>query len=129
HVHVAAPGDQVYSTVQKGRYAYMTGTSQATAYVTGEAALILSENPNLKPAEVRQIIMDSADKLPNLESKVASGGRINAYAALRMTLAKRDGNNSKILLALDKEDKAQDLAVATPPAKESAIIHRDVAFH
>ncbi|MGZ3711505.1 MAG: hypothetical protein ACXVBE_07100, partial [Bdellovibrionota bacterium] len=60
---------------------------------------------------------------------VASGGRINAYAALRMTLAKRDGNNSKILLALDKEDKAQDLAVATPPAKESAIIHRDVAFH
>jgi hypothetical protein len=74
--------------------------------------------------------MASADKLDNLTSKIASGGRINAYAALRMTIAKRDGKDSKLLLALDKEDKAQELAsAAIPPVKESAIIHRDVAFH
>ncbi|MGE3262826.1 MAG: S8 family peptidase [Bacteriovoracia bacterium] len=128
HVHVAAPGENVYSTLPKGRYGYLTGTSQATAYVSGLAALILSENPSLKPAEVREIIMSSTDKLANLEAKVASGGRINAYAALRMTLAKRDGKDSKVLAALDKEDKAQELAAA-PQTKESTTIHRDVAFH
>lgn len=135
HVHVAAPGEAVYSTVPKGRYAYMTGTSQATAYVSGLAALILSENPSLKPKEVREIIMNSVDKFSNLEAKVASGGRINAYAALRMTLAQRDGKDSKILAALDKEDKAQAASeIAAKPLvaeapKTGAAVQRDVAFH
>lgn len=99
HVHVAAPGENIFSTLPKGRYGYLTGTSQATAFVSGLAALILSENPKLKPSDVRQIIMQSADKIKNLDSKVASSGRINAYTALRLTLAKRDGQNVEKALA------------------------------
>jgi hypothetical protein len=67
---------------------------------------------------------------------VASGGRINAYAALRLTVAMRDGKDSKLLAALDKEDKAEakqmvELASSSStPAKENGnLIHRDVAFH
>ena len=89
HVHVAAPGENIFSTFPKGKYGYLTGTSQATAFVSGLAALILSENPKLKPLEIKQIIMDSSDKSKELENKVASGGRINAFAALKMTIAKR----------------------------------------
>ncbi len=111
HVHVAAPGENIYSTLQKGRYGYLTGTSQATAFVSGLAALILSENPDLKPVEVRDIIMKSADKIDSLKGKVASGGRINAYAALRMTLARRDGGSNKLLATLDRQDREDSLAL------------------
>lgn len=128
HVHVAAPGENIFSTLPKGRYGYLTGTSQATAFVSGLAALIMSENPSLKkkPSEVRDIIMKSADKLANLESKIASGGRINAYAALRMTLARRDGDSSVQLAKLDAEDAALPSLDSKPAGKEA---QRDVAFH
>jgi len=125
HVHVAAPGENIFSTLPKGRYGYLTGTSQATAYVSGLAALILTENPKLKPAEVREIIMNSADRLENLEGKVASGGRINAYSALRMTLAKRDGEGSSVLAKLDAAEGKPEL-VAIPAATKP--LQRGVAF-
>lgn len=131
HVHVTAPGENIYSTLPKGRYGYMTGTSQATAFVSGQAALILSENPKLKPAEVREIIMNSVTKVADLDGKIASGGHVDVYAALRLTLAQRDGKDSKLLAALDKEEKA-DSALLTTQAKAettSEKVHRDVAFH
>jgi thermitase len=81
-VHVAAPGESIYSTLPGGRYGYMSGTSQATAFVTGIAALLLSKNPSLKPEQVRELIMKSVDRIPALSTKLASGGRVNAHAAL-----------------------------------------------
>jgi subtilisin family serine protease len=82
HVDVAAPGENILSTTPGGRYAYMSGTSQATAFVTGLAALMLAKNPLLKPEEVRETVRATADRVPALDDKVASGGKVNAYAAL-----------------------------------------------
>lgn len=42
-VHVAAPGLMILSTLPGGKYGTMSGTSQATAFVTGAAALIASQ--------------------------------------------------------------------------------------
>ncbi|NUM88301.1 MAG: S8 family serine peptidase [Bdellovibrionales bacterium] len=98
-VHVAAPGERIYSTFSKGRFGYLTGTSQATAFVSGIAALMLSEFPALKPAEIREMLMRSADRLDALKGKVASGGRVNAFAALRTTLALRDTGADETLMA------------------------------
>jgi subtilisin family serine protease len=81
-VDVAAPGENIFSTLPGDHFGPMSGTSQATAFVTGIAALLLAENPNLKPAEIRQIIANSVDHLPQLQGKLASGGRVNAYSAL-----------------------------------------------
>lgn len=44
-VDVTAPGENIYSTLPGGRYGFMTGTSQATAFVSGIAALLLSKDP------------------------------------------------------------------------------------
>lgn len=129
HVHVAAPGENIYSTLPKGRYGYLTGTSQATAFVSGLAALILSENPKLKPSEVRDIIMKSADRIASLESKISSGGRINAYNALRLTVAKRDGASSSMLAKLDAEDAADLEPGSIETAEAAAKAKREVAFH
>jgi subtilisin family serine protease len=85
-VDVAAPGENIYSTLPGGRYGYMSGTSQATAFVSGMAALLLAKDPKLTPKQIREIIMRSVDPEPQLVGKLATAGKVNAYNAL-MTLA------------------------------------------
>lgn len=82
-VDVAAPGENIFSTLPKNKYGYMTGTSQATAFVSGLAALLLSKNKNLKPAQIKKVIQSTVDTIPNLAGKVATSGKINAYKALK----------------------------------------------
>ncbi len=81
-VDVTAPGENIFSTLPNGRYGFMTGTSQATAFVTGIAALLLSKDPTLTPARMKEIIRGSVDSYPELKTKVAAGGRVNAKKAL-----------------------------------------------
>jgi thermitase len=83
-VDVAAPGEGILSTIPGNRYGKMTGTSQATAFVSGVAALILSKAPHLTPSQVKDIIVRSATRLAGLAGKVASGGKINALQALTL---------------------------------------------
>jgi subtilisin family serine protease len=83
-VDVAAPGENIYSTLPDGKFGYMTGTSQATAFVTGVAALLLSEEPSLSPQQIREILISSVDEVEQLRGKSVSGGRINAYSALSL---------------------------------------------
>jgi len=85
-VDVAAPGENIYSTLPGGRYGYMSGTSQATAFVSGMAALLLAKDPTLTPKKIREIIMNSVDHESQLEGKLATAGKVNAYNAL-MNLA------------------------------------------
>ena len=79
----------VYTTVvtiwpvDLGNYEVAQGTSMACPHVSGLAALILSNDPELSFADVRQVIRDSADDVGDPGFDVYSGyGRINAYGAL-----------------------------------------------
>ncbi|PZV06787.1 MAG: hypothetical protein DCF22_23130 [Leptolyngbya sp.] len=54
--YVVAPGVNVYSTIPNNRYDYFNGTSMAAPHVSGLAALILSANPTLTPAQVISLI-------------------------------------------------------------------------
>ena len=51
-VDIAAPGKLVYSTLPGNTFGIMSGTSQATAFVTGAAARLMVRNKILKPNEV-----------------------------------------------------------------------------
>lgn len=85
-VHVAAPGENIFSTLPGGKYGYLTGTSQSTAFVTGEAVLLMAEDSSMRnhPQNVKALIMGSVDKVSGL--KVLSGGRINAFEALHLLI-------------------------------------------
>lgn len=97
-VDVAAPGENIYSCLPGGRYGYMSGTSQATAFVSGLAALLLSQDPTLTPVQLKEVIMSSVDRFPQLENKLLTGGRVNAYLAL-MALKSRSKFKTKPILA------------------------------
>lgn len=85
-VDLAAPGEQIYSTLPGGRYGKMTGTSQATPFVTGAVGLLWSTYPHLTVAEVKERILSSIDPLSRSDhKKVLSGGKLNIYRALLAT--------------------------------------------
>ena len=87
-VGVAAPGSGVWSTYRGNSYTWMSGTSMATPHVSGLAALILSLNPGLSPADVRALIENNADDLGTVGWDPHYGyGRINARRALAATPA------------------------------------------
>ena len=81
-VDLAAPGVSIYSTAPSGGYKYLNGTSMATPYVSGVAALLKSQNPSMTVAQIKSRILSSCDILPSLSGKVATSGRLNAAKAL-----------------------------------------------
>jgi subtilisin family serine protease len=82
---VVAPGESIYTTYMSGGYASGTGTSFSAPFVSALAALILATTPGLSPAQVSDIIRDSADDLgtPGFDN-LTGEGRINAYSALQL---------------------------------------------
>ena len=59
-VDIAAPGKHIFSTLPDNTYGFMSGTSQATAFVTGVIAQILSEKSKMAtPDEALKIILSS----------------------------------------------------------------------
>jgi subtilisin family serine protease len=81
-VHIAAPGENIFSLLPGGKYGHMTGTSQATAFVSGVAALVFSNNENFEYTHVRKQILATTDEIPGLREKTKTSGKLNSYAAL-----------------------------------------------
>lgn len=81
-VHIAAPGKNILTTTLGNEYEEHSGTSMAAPAVAGVAALTLAVKPNLSVADLRSRLLESVDKLPGLQGKVSSSGRINAAKAV-----------------------------------------------
>ncbi|MCX8021695.1 MAG: S8 family serine peptidase [Syntrophorhabdaceae bacterium] len=66
-------------------YPYNTnsGTSMATPFVSGVAALLWSLKPDAKASEIKEIIMESVDPVDSLTGKTITGGRLNALKAIQ----------------------------------------------
>jgi len=83
HVSVAAPGEDIYSTLRYGGYGYMDGTSMATPFVAGLAALVYARFPTYTPDQVASAILDNAQDLGSTGWDIYYGcGRIDAFRAL-----------------------------------------------
>jgi serine protease AprX len=64
------------------RYFKGSGTSQATAVVSGAAALLLQARPTLTPDQVKRIMMTTADAMPNADAIGRGAGQLNVRNAL-----------------------------------------------
>nr|WP_229812509.1 S8 family serine peptidase [Lentzea flava] len=90
-IHLAAPGDSVYSTLPEGKFGTKSGTSMAAPHVAGVAALLKSVNPTATPAQLRQLLATQADDLSCTDSRCTGTtaknnffgeGRVDALAAV-----------------------------------------------
>jgi subtilisin family serine protease len=83
-VDVGAPGVAIWSTTPDDTYAWFNGTSMATPLVSGMCALLKSYRPSLTSTEIKTAIMQSVDRVPALEGKCVTGGRVNIHKALTL---------------------------------------------
>lgn len=65
-----------------GNYGFSNGTSMAAPQVSGIGALLLSKNPGLSAAQLKEAITSTTVPMASLAGKVVTGGRVNASAAL-----------------------------------------------
>ncbi len=87
-VDIAAPGEDIISTdfnlpnntSNKEGYRIRSGTSMATAHVSGVAALLISANPSCDNLHIRQWLKFSAQELSI--TNLVGAGVVNAYRSL-----------------------------------------------
>jgi hypothetical protein len=94
YVAVAAPGVDIFVAVPNSGYGFTTGTSVATAHVSGLAALLIERSPGLTPDAVASILMRTAKDLgPKGRDDEFGAGLVDAYEAL-LTLAPETAERS-----------------------------------
>ncbi|MBN1294128.1 MAG: S8 family serine peptidase [Candidatus Latescibacteria bacterium] len=96
-IDIVAPGAYVFGLDKSDNNKYNiygSGTSDATAYVTGVVSLLLAKTPAMSPDQIKEILQKSADDQVGDPAEDTKGwdkyygwGRLNAYNALTYTIA------------------------------------------
>jgi|GEM_PF-2461716 len=81
-VDIFAPGQLIRSTHTGTSYAYFTGTSQATAYVSAVCGAIKHINPQWTAAQIKAAVLESIVSTTAYQGICVSGGRLNAVQAI-----------------------------------------------
>jgi subtilisin family serine protease len=103
-VDVFAPGVKIYSSVPGGNtYQNLQGTSMASPVVAGLAAFLLEYYPNLSPAQVKMVLVKSAQNPGMVEnpethkkvpmSELSRSGIVNAYEAIKLASTIKGNRN------------------------------------
>jgi len=105
-ISLAAPGVGILTTNLGGGYSDSTGTSPASPFVAGAAALVLSLNPQLQPQEVAAILDLASDDrgAPGVDPHFG-WGRLNVGRAVAQAVALLDAPNPPTPV----------VSIATPP--------------
>jgi subtilisin family serine protease len=80
-VDLAAPGNNIYSTLRNDSYGFISGGSMAAAEVSGAAALILSAQ-DMSVTQLKADILENVDQVSGLSGRVRTGGRLDVCKAL-----------------------------------------------
>ena len=84
---VVAPGFKIYSTYLNQGYRYWSGTSMATPFVSGIAALILQAKPDITIPQLEKVLNEATiDMGKKGKDNLFGHGRIKAYEAVKAAL-------------------------------------------
>ena len=71
-------------TYEDNEYAFSDGTSFATAYVSGAAALLKGQDSAATVADIKNAILEGVDPKTSLSGKTVAGGRLNVQRSLTL---------------------------------------------
>ena len=108
-VDLGAPGQTIRSTIVNGGSGYNSGTSMAAPHVSGIAAVLWGERPELGYWDIRRAILEGGSPLAALEEKTVTG----RLASLSGSLDYLDGLKPEDPPA--EPTTPQDPPPATPP--------------
>ncbi len=103
-VDVAAPGVDILSTYPDNNYRYMSGTSMATPFVSGIAAVLWSENKGYSYRDIKSLIEKNGDKLVSLDGLVKTESRVNLDKALKTNEDKQEPKEADIRVKPESYD-------------------------
>ena len=81
---IAAPGESIYAPYVQNDYSYKSGTSVATAVVSGSAILLRSNFPNENARQIKERLLNSTDDIYAVNSQyqgLLGMGRLNLLSA------------------------------------------------
>ena len=92
---IAAPGVDILAPAPDAGYQMSTGTSIATAHISGIVAMMLERDPRLKPADVRKILEETAIDLgPKGKDAQFGWGLVNPQKALDAVAARAKSSDA-----------------------------------
>ena len=116
---------QEYMNEQKfihPHYQHVDGTSMAAPIVSGIVAQMLEANPSLTPAQVKEILMVSADPLNDAPAERQGAGAINGGRAVAAALRKSGGLLQGIPISPHIAPREITFYYYDPAVKEVALV-------
>lgn len=90
-VHIAAPGHNILSTVNGGKYDVYSGTSMATPHVSGVLGLLLAKEGRIPHEVLRDRLTLTGVPVAGLRGKTTTASRVDAYNLLTDYRPERTG--------------------------------------
>eukprot|EP01069_Polyplicarium_translucidae_P009408 Polyplicarium_translucidae@DN3316_c0_g1_i1.p1 len=112
-VHLAAPGDRIFTTFAGGDYREMKGTSFAVPFVSASAALLWSREPSLSYRDVARRIVRNARKVEGVEDLTITGGSMDIFSALQASDFPAKGGTTPVPASPDAPPVPLKLSCAT----------------
>jgi len=116
---------QEYMNEQKfihPHYQHVDGTSMAAPIVSGIVAQMLEANPSLRPAQIKEILLTTADPLNDAPAERQGAGAVNAGRAVAATLRASGGILQGIPISPNITPREITFYYYDPSAREVALI-------
>lgn len=137
-VHLGAPGENIQATSADGTYGVFSGTSASAPFVSGAIALLYSAPceeladsaliaPRATALKVKQLILQSVEKISSLADNTVSGGRLDIFNAMRGAPALLCGRDSSSLIETGPQVQI-DQVYPNPTAQSVQIIFTPISL-
>ncbi|MAF77784.1 MAG: subtilase [Halobacteriovoraceae bacterium] len=81
-VDLAAPGQDILSTITASRFDHFSGTSMATPHVSGALGLLLTQEGRMSHQDMKERLLETSVPVITYRNKVRKGGRLDVYNLL-----------------------------------------------